>query len=212
MDFVSLNKRLEIIRYFYLEAAKPFISTAKKLLEHSPDGEAFRELREEQWEKAYKCLEILGQCSLGLLKKALHDYLRAVVIADGGPGPKLSKTETWLDHYCRFLQENTSFSWTPATTALRDRMEQIILARNDFEHGPVTDSDQTELTEFHLKKQPESRFIDQLNKEIGLATAQLEGKAPDFPALLSVPRNHLFEAIGDVQRFCQLIEMRKERI
>jgi hypothetical protein len=80
--------------------------------------------------EADQMLGVVGSSSLSLLEKALHDYLREFVEREGGLGTK-KPGESWFDRHCRFLEENTPFSWNDSPVP-REKMEQINLGRNDF--------------------------------------------------------------------------------
>src|ERR1035438_8890724 len=98
----SLKAHLGFIERFYNSAAKPFESRMRNIKageepfvpQRAPGDDDGTEYLAE-WSDAYEGLAVLGSCSLGLLEKALHDYLREFVGAQGGPGPKKSK-ESWL--------------------------------------------------------------------------------------------------------------------
>ena len=79
----DLNGRLGFIGRFYLKGVQPFETTQRKIvrekeayLSRGNDAPGFID---EDWNDATKCVQVLGQCCLGLLEKALHDYLRKFV-------------------------------------------------------------------------------------------------------------------------------------
>ena len=118
MDYLAiLEDYLDFIERFYNTAAirsrpmrkiecneEPFVP---KYEPGDYDGYEYQ----GQYNEAHDCLSVLGNWSLGLLEKALHDYLRAFVEREGGPGPKRRK-ESWFDHHCRYLDEATPFRWS----------------------------------------------------------------------------------------------------
>jgi len=202
-----LDHRLGFIRRFYLTAVMPFEATQRKIVkikethlsrgEDAPDGSL-----EEEWNDATKCVQVVGQCCLGLLEKALHDYLRVFIERGGGIE---KKSGNWFKSYSDFLTQRTTFTWEGSPVTY-NQLEQINLSRNDYSHDPAIDSDQPIQSEDHFEKHPRSRFIDELEKVI--LTAK-DGKEPDFPISLSVTKHKLFSALSDVKRFCAFVDTQR---
>jgi hypothetical protein len=198
---LALNRQLDFIKWFYCTAEPPF----KVLLRtHMDDVES------KKWQEAQKGLEVLGQCNLGLVAKAIHDYLQAFVqLEHPGNFPKKGK-ESWFDYYCRFLEVHTKFRWAESPVP-RDRLEQINLSRNDFMHDPEIDSNQPRKSRSHSEKHPLSRFDDPLERAILAAMEReainLDGeqKRPS----LTVARCELFRAVDDAKNFCEFVETHK---
>ena len=129
------NGRLRFIGRFYLKGAQPFETTQRKIvrekeayLSRGNDAPGFID---EDWNDATKCVQVLGQCCLGLLEKALHDYLRNVIDGHGGAGEK--KPGNWFKRYCDFLTQRTTFEWARSPVSY-SQLEQINLSRNDCSH------------------------------------------------------------------------------
>ena len=153
-----------------------------------------------EWIEADDFLSVVGSSALGLLEKALHDYLRAFVKDEGGPGPKKSK-ESWFDQHCRFLEENTPFRWTNSPVP-RGRLEEINLSRNDFTHDPTIGSTWPFQSEAHFRKYPVSGFVDTLH----FAVMTEETGVPDSPMPLKVTRENLMSHIEYVRQFCTFVD------
>jgi hypothetical protein len=90
MYLAVLKDHLGFIERFYNTAAEPFESRMRKIeAQEEPfvprhpcrDDDEFE--YQAEWSDAYEGLNVLGSCSLGLLEKALHDYLREFVGAEG---------------------------------------------------------------------------------------------------------------------------------
>ena len=96
----ALNGRLDFIEWFYLAASRPFEALRRACA--APD--ASRDDDRRGWEKATRGLEVLGQCSLGLLAKALHDYLLELTQSMGGPGTK-KKRDRGFSTFLSFLRK-----------------------------------------------------------------------------------------------------------
>ncbi len=208
MDYLAiLEGHLGFIERFYNAAAEPFEATMRKIESneepfvprHAPgdyDGYEYQ----DEYNEAHDCLSVLGNCSLGLLEKALHDYLRAFVEREGGPSPK-KRTESWFDRLCRFLEENTPFCWTNSPVS-RDQLEQINLSRNDISHDPMIDRTQPPQSKEHFRRYPVSRFAEEWQIE---AMSGEAGK-PQFLLTLAITREKLTAAIADIRQFCTFVE------
>jgi len=201
----ALKNQLAFIRSFYLTAATPFDGLLRKHNPLNASSEDLRPYEEERWKEAIKGLEVLGQCSLSLVSKAIQDYLREVVGSGINHFRKKAK-ESWFDRYCCFLEENTSFRWADSPLA-RDLIEQINLCRNDFQHDPEIDGSQPQKDLRHFEKHPRSRFDDPLERAVKTAYAQVNGEEPrDTPGSLTVTRIELFKAVSDAGTFCEFVE------
>ncbi len=203
----DLNGRLGFIGRFYLKGVQPFETTQRKIvrekeayLSRGNDAPGFID---EDWNDATKCVQVLGQCCLGLLEKALHDYLRNVIDGHGGAGEK--KPGNWFKRYCDFLTQRTTFEWARSPVSY-SQLEQINLSRNDCSHDLEINSEQPVQSQKHFKTHPRSRFGDELERAIRTA---MDGREPDFPISLSVTKHALFSAFADVKRFCEFVETQK---
>jgi hypothetical protein len=221
-----LNRRLDFIEWFYLAASRPFEALQRQCI--APD--ASRDDDRGEWEKATRGLEVLGQCSLGLLAKALHDYVLELTRSMGGSGPK-QKKGSWLQHLSEFLEGNTSFRWTHSPVSY-DKIEQIVMTRNDCVHYADVMPEggfQAKQTNAHAKSHPSSRFIDPVEKAIRTAMSELQARdefeearraaaeilgggfeeeALAAPASLTVSRTALQSAVNDVREFCAFLGAR----
>ena len=211
MDYLAiLEDHLLFIERFYNTAAEPFETTIRKIeteeepfvLQQAPEDSDGSEYQAE-WSEAYEGLAVLGSCSLGLLEKALHDYLRELVGAEGGPGPK-KPGESWFDHHCRFLEDETGFRWANSPVS-RGQIEEINLTRNTFVHDEMLGSTWPLQMEHHFRKNPVPAFADKLHLA---ALKGAEGK-PDVPVALKVTRENLTTHIEYVRQFCTFVEGRR---
>jgi hypothetical protein len=213
VDYLAiLEGHSGFIEHFYNAAAEPFETILRKIqfneepfVPRYPPGDYDGYEYQAKYNEAHDCLSVLGNCSLGLLEKALHDYLRAFVEREGGPGPRKPK-ESWFDRHCRFLEENTPFCWTNSPVS-RDQIEQINLSRNDILHDPMIDRTQPPQSEEHFRKYPVSRFAEEWQIE---AMSGEEDK-PQFPLTLDITREKLTGAIADVWQFCKFVEAQRTK-
>ena len=206
----SFRGRLAFIRRFYFTAAAPFeASRRRNITRHAPNEHLQDE--SESWEGSTKGLELLGQCSLSLVAKAIQDCLREFAKREGAVlGPKKPK-ESWFDYYCRYLEDNTSFRWNNSPVP-RDQIEQINLCRNDFLHDPDIDGNQPKQSVSHFEKHPLSRFNDGVERAVVKAIAQVNGEEFEAtPGSLSVTRYKLLGAIADAGKFCAFVETQNKQ-
>ena len=218
MDLLAiLSDHLDFILRFYTNAAEPFETLKRKIeaeeepfVPHHEPGDNDGYEYQDEWNEADAGLRVLGYCSLGLVQKALQDYLRAFIMREAGvtiEGLKLTlkqyEGQGWFKKYCLFLEAQTPFKWAASPIGF-DRIEQINLCRNDVAHDPNIDSTRPSQSENHFRKYPVSRFSD----EFQMAT---EDGMPEVPLWLSVTRKRLTEATKDVRDFCAFVEAQRTR-
>ena len=81
MDYLTFTKwQTQFLRYFYSEAAKPFLETRRKIEAEEPPFEpSYSEDAEPaflgEWQDAEDALALLGQCVASLLSDRLKLYL-----------------------------------------------------------------------------------------------------------------------------------------
>jgi hypothetical protein len=207
---LALNRQLDFIRSFYFTAESPFKVLLRK--HNTPCGEVCGDEPPddfEKWAAARKGVEVLGQCSLSLVHKALLDYLRAFVSGKLSPADVPKQKGSPFLKYEDLLLDRTTFCWQ-ASPVSRDRIEQINLSRDDFMHYLGIDSCQPRKSKQHFDKHPLSRFDDHLERAIEMAIAQAKGEdPPNTPGSLTVDRHGLISAITDVRQFCVFVEAQK---
>jgi hypothetical protein len=206
----ALNGQLDFIRSFYLTTESPFKVLLRKHnipYHETCDGESPDDF--DKWAAARKGLEVLGQCSLSLVHKALFGYLRAFVSDKISPADVPKQKGSPFLKYGGLLLERTTFRWEDSPVT-RDRIEQINLCRDDFMHYLGIDGSQPIKSKLHFDKHPLSRFDDHLERAIETAMAQAKGEdPPNTPGSLTVDRHGLISAITDVRQFCVFVEAQK---
>jgi len=220
MDILGfLEDHLRFIERFYDKAAEPFETTKRKIHageepfipQRAPEDYNGPEY-EIEWIEADQCLSVLGSCSLALLNKALHDYLRLFIMREAGvaepeklsPILKRYQGENWFEKYCAFLTGNTPFEWARSPVS-HDQIEQINLSRNDFVHDPTMGGTWPRQSERHFQKHPVSAFADELD----LAALVHENGKPELPVALRVTRENLAAHIEYVRQFCTFVEAQR---
>jgi hypothetical protein len=214
MDFLALlEDRLNFLERFYDRAARPFELIQEQIdkgeepfVPQRPSGELDEPEYLTQWGEAQDSLRLLGQCVVGLLAKALQDYLKSFIAREANLNNASDfsrciaqyKSDGWLSTYCAFLQEATGFSWHKSPVPL-SQLEQIVLTRNDSIHDPVIDRACANRSESHYKKYPLPKFADELE------VLMLEG-SDEPPLMINVTRQNLAQAIDEIRRFGSFIE------
>jgi hypothetical protein len=217
MDIIpELERHLKFVGRFYNGAAEPFEATKRKIeageepyVPRCEPGDFDGYEYEEEWNEAEDSLRVLGQCALGLLEKALHDYLREFAMRearvgradDFSPIIQRCKGGSWFEKICSFLQQENRVDW-PRSPVPVERIEQINLARNDVNHHPTIESTWPTQSERHFRKHPVSVFADELDL---LALTGADG-VPMCPVTINVTRQKLMASIEDVQQFCAFVE------
>ena len=222
MDYLGiLQDHLGFIGRFYKAAAEPFETTLRKIEEgeepfepprYAPEDYVGPEYYLHAAMEAQKCLGVLGNCCLGLLEKALHDYLRefikreADVLSNEDLASVLRKyrrsKDSWFTCYCNFLIDRTKFEWARSSVTF-ERIEQINLSRNDLNHhDQMICVTQPRQSEQHFEKYPVSRFA----REWEIDAFSGEEDKPQSPLTIDITREKLSAAIADVQQFCAFVE------
>ena len=224
MDILAIVcDRLDFIERFYEQASAPFEAIKSKIeageepyrsrlaAPEDYDGPEY----ETEWGEADDSLRVLGNCALGLLAKAIQDYLREFVMREadvvhaeqlGSVLKPSGKGDGWFGRYEHFLLERTSFTWN-ACPVKRDRVEQIVLCRNDITHDPRIDAISSRQSSANFGKYPVSRFADWLDVTL---LAGDDGK-PIWPATINVTREEYGKAIKETRRFCEFVEAQRRR-
>jgi len=228
MDILAmLHARLDFICRFYSQATTPF-ETIKNLIvsEEEPylrDPETGAHGYQAEWMEADDCLRVLGHCSLELLEKALHDYLREFIRRELGMlgvyGDATSqildrrlkayrKKDGWFGMYGRFLEARTTFRWSGSPIA-PNQLEQINLCRNDIAHDPRIDNTCPLQSDDHFGRYPNSAFADDLWLE-SMVRVGKDGK-PGYPVAIHVTRKNLTAHIEYVRQFCVFVEAHRTK-
>ena len=165
MDYLAIIEgHLGFIEHFYNAAAEPFETTLRKIQSNEEpfvpryapgdyDGYEYQ----TEYNEAHDCLSVLGNCSLGLLEKALHDYLRAFVEREGGPRPRNRRSRGLVV---------TVASWKKIHRfAGRTRLSPKIRSNKSFSaatihHDPMIDRTRPRQSKEHVRKHPVSRFAE----------------------------------------------------
>jgi hypothetical protein len=212
--FAILSSHLDFIRRFYEVTAEPLEVRKAKI---DRDEEPFmptgsREDYNEppylqEWQEADDFLRVLGQCALGLLEKALHDYLRHFAENEGWEREKEKLDKgNWFKKYCDNLEGRTAFTWANSPVTF-SQLEQINLSRNDFAHDPMLGQIRSRQDPNHFKRYPTPVFAE----EFEVAYFTTIGEANDEPWSLNVAKEVLLPHIEYVRQFCAFVDRNRTK-
>jgi hypothetical protein len=220
MDIVYfLKRRTEFVRFFYLEAAKPFrdiqsqIENGDSPFDDPPYSEDPEPAFLEEWQNASMGIDMVGQSSVSLLSDALKLYFNTLqkrVI-----GFKFDKVETnapklgFVAMYKSALGEILDTDWSDCPAQF-DVFEQVVLARNRSQHGSDLVSQHVLHDPDTLRKHPTPFFAEDWElkswKESG-------GKEDSFFApTIKVTQEKLFAATFEIEKLADWIEGRMDKV
>ncbi len=206
-----LRMRLRFLERMYTTCCAPFREIMRKI----QDGEEpYVDRRDpehcdepayvQEWMEASEAVEVIGRWCVAMLGSSLFAYLSewlaqfaevyqdATLIADFAKAPGKPK----LERYCHFMRDRLHIDWDRSPVGI-DRLEQTILARNDFEHSMGLVTLIVCQDEKHRIKYPRSLFCDELSEE---------GVQSGLPSRLTVDQTRFTTALGDVLLFCRWLE------
>ena len=207
MDYLELLKEhLNFVERFYDATAGP-LEARKSKIDLGEEPFAPRRSPEDydepeylsEWQEADEFIRVLGQSALGLLQKALQDYLRSFLKREGLT-LKNQKGSSWLN-CCKLLESKTNFKWEDAPVKF-EQLELINLTRNAFAHDEALGELRPTQDPSHFRKYPTTPFA----AEYEVAYFSAAGEPNDDPRHLEVTRKVLYEHIEHVRQFCSFVE------
>lgn len=215
--FYFFNRRIDFIRQLYGTASAPYVERKRKIEAeeepfvppYSEDGEpAFL----EEWLEADESIHVLAYSCVSMLAAALHLYLETWVSQSRVPVDEALKKSFkkigWFPGYKTHFSRRFAidFESCPGTLGL---LEEVVLARNRFEHQLSITSLRTQYADTDLKKLPPPFFVDE--RESALFADAEEGEMAWFiPPTLHVTEKQLFAAIAEVEGFAKWFEVEIE--
>jgi hypothetical protein len=223
MDYLAFTKvRTHFLRYFYSDAAKPFVETRRKIdAEEPPFEPPYSEDSEpaflSEWLDADDALALLGQCVASLLSDRLKLYLEYWVrelrrhagdqqLAAVGigvptdPAYKSAFKDGWLTGY-RAYCEKLGVRWSESGADL-DLLEQLALTRNTAQHPTDITSVRVRQTEMDAERFPQGVFADRLDVA---ANDGMKGIRFMWPPRVEITAENLAQAF-EVERFCEWLD------
>lgn len=162
----------------------------------------------EEWIEADDSLHVIAYSCISMLAAALHLYLETWVSESRIPVDETLKKSFkkigWFPGYQTHYSQRFAidFETCPENLGL---LEEVVLARNRFEHPPSISSLRTQYADTDLKKMPHPFFVDE--REATLFTDAEEGeKAWFIPPTLHVTETQLLTAITVVEGFVKWFE------
>jgi hypothetical protein len=204
MDLLHfLNDRLKFALYLYDSTVPAFEETKRKIEADEPPYESLQYPEDDEqpfqddWERADLAVDVIGMSCLGLVKIALHtflkDFVRRTLGKDDLAQVSKFKKGNWLANFRALFATSPDFDWEQSGADL-DFLEEIVLTRNDFEHDADLIAQITYQDDSYAKKFPESRF-----------------RHPSWPKpflrnhRLTVTRERLAQSVDNVRRLAEHI-------
>lgn len=213
MDILALViTRFHFLLKFYDAATHRFVAEMKEIESIDPPGEGDEEpYGQAEWSFCHDSLDVLGQHCVGMLAASLKLYLggymsRMNEFFQLNSKYERKKGEGWFLGYKRHFLEQFKIDWEKSPIRF-GILEQVILSRNDFEHGTEFFGTAVYQNDAHFKKYKTSFFADPMEMDIYKAEhVDREDEEPYFPWRLNVTREPLFEAIDEAKKFCEWLE------
>lgn len=211
--YYFFNRRIDFIRQLYATASAPYVARKRMIeAEEEPFVPPYSEDDEpaflSEWLEADESLHVLAYSSVSMLAAALHLYLNTWVSESRVPvDEKLAKSFKkigWFPGYKTHFSKRFAIEFNSFPGELR-LLEEIVLARNRFEHPSSITSLRTQYADKDLQKLQHPFFVDE--REIGLFADAEEGeKAWLIPPTLHVSEKQLLAAITEIEKFAKWFE------
>ena len=226
VDYLAfLYNRTTFLKRFYSEASEPFRERRRKIEHHegeyagAPNGyEDDEPPYLNEWMEDGDALDVLGQQCIALLSSSLYLYIQewvAEVVQRAGKdqltklgvgfpsdtGYKTAFKDGWINGYRTYCAAlGVDWNQAPADLSL---LEQVVLVRNTTQHPSDIASIRATQTKKDLAKHPKSFFADEI--ELSMVDQNETGRF-SFPVRLNITREKLFEAIDQVECFCDWLD------
>lgn len=208
-----LKERTAFIKYYFDEAAAPFIETMRKIeAEESPfeppyfDPETMTEepAFQEEWQRAQTGLEVVGQTCVSMLSESLKIFFVTHEKIAGLDCEKSCGENAFNKGFIRgyqtcFAKNGLDWSQCPANFSI---LEQVVLARNASQHATSIISTRVSHDVRALRKHTSALFVSSYEKSL---MASRGGSWLMAPAI-HVTRNALHQAIAEVEKLAEWLE------
>lgn len=211
--FYFFNRRLEFIRQFYDTASAPYVECKRKIEDEEEPfvpqhSEDFEPTYLAEWIEADESLHVLAYSCISMLAAALHLYLETWVSQSRVPVDeevkKSFKKLGWFPGYKTHYSQRFKIDFNVCPENLQ-LLEEVVLARNRFEHPPSITSIRTKYSDWDLKKLPHPFFVNE--REAALFADAEEGERAWFiPPTLHASEDQLLAAITVVESFAKWFE------
>lgn len=215
--FYFFNRRLNFIRQFYATASTPYVERKRQIEgEKEPFVPSYSEGGEppflKEWLEADESLHVLAYSCISMLAAALHLYLETWVSQSGvpidGAMKKSFKKTGWFTGYKTHFSQRFAIDFEACPEKL-GLLEEVVLARNRFEHPPSIANLRTQYADADRKKLSHPFLIDE--REAALFADAEEGEMVWFiPPTLHVTEKQLLAAVAAVESFAKWFELEIE--
>lgn len=211
--FYFFSRRIDFIRQLYGTASAPYVERKRKIeAKEEPFVPPYSEDGEppflEEWLEADESLHVLAYSCVSMLAAALHLYLETWVGQSRVPVDetlrKSFKNLGWFPSYKTHFSQHFAIDFGSCPEPL-GLLEEVVLARNRFEHPPSITNVRTQYADTDLRKLPHPFFVDE--READILTDAEEGEMAWFiPPTLHVTETKLLAAITAVENFAKWFE------
>ena len=215
-----LKRRIEFVRFFFTEGQAAFDRIRLNIEEGKPpyDNPECSEDPEppflEEWMTAQTALQIVGQTSVSLLSDALKLYFRTmqsrvIGFSFSKEAEASAKKKGWVALYRDTFGLIFDTDWRDCPADF-DIIEQVVLARNNSQHGNDLTSHRVVLDPKTLDRHPKPWFAS----EEEVTTWKEYGSEPSsfFAPELQVTQERLFAAADHIQMLADWIDARMEKV
>ena len=215
-----LKRRTEFVRFFFTEGQAAFDRVLQNIEEGNPpyDNPEYSEDPEpaflEEWMTARTALQIVGQTSVSLLSDALKLYFhtmqsRVIGFTISKEAEATVRKKGWVALYrdAFGLIFDTDWRDCPADFNI---IEQVVLARNNSQHGNELTSHRIVLDPKTLDRHPQPWFASE--EEVAAWKEHGGGPSSFFAPELQVTRQSLFTAADHIEMLADWIDARMERV
>lgn len=204
------SRRVEFIRQFYSMASAPYVERKRKIeAQEEPFVPPYSEDDEppflEEWLETDESLHVLAYSCVSMLAAALHLYFEAWVresrVQVDEELKKSFKKVGWFTGYRTHFSQRfeIDFEFCPENLQL---LEEVVLARNRFEHPLSITSIRTNYAGADLEKLPHPFFVDEREAALFSDTEESE-RAWLIPPTLHVTEQQLLTAIAVAEGFAK---------
>lgn len=215
-----LKQRTSFIRFFFLESRKPF-DQIKHQIENelppyepspfNPDYSCEEPPFLDKWMDAELGIQMLGRSCISMLSDTLKVYFKELERQFGFVPTeefqkKVFKQKGFVEAYKELLTEILDTDWADCPVDF-GIIEQIVLTRNQTQHGDALHSFDIAYNQKAIKKHPNLHFVGEQDKG---KTYKIEDERTSwFGPYIEISEKDLFQAIDEIEKLAQWIEARE---
>lgn len=214
-----LKERTAFLRFFYETGAQPFLDIKQKIEDEvEPFEQPYDEDGDEpafqiEYQQAWTGIEMVGIATLSMLSDSLKVFFSTWEQLLGLKFPpdwqKRFRKEGFVRVYHDAFGQITGEDWASCPANL-DVIEQVVMARNDAQHGEHLHAIQPRHKASTRAKHPRPFFVSDIDKMI-INTEALS----DFARTglqISVTKEGLFSAIEEIEKLADWMELRLQAV